>query len=343
MTDIPEYFYRLPKAEIHVHLEGCFKRSTLARWAAQAGVALPRPYEELFNFSKLADFLEFLDWSCGLADKSEHLEELAFDFCRRLAVDGTGYADLIVNPTHWHHWRNRLPEMIQALDRGFVAAEAQGLPPVRLCISLLRTQTAAEAEDLLDTILALNHPRVAALSIDGNEAEAGRTSARFAPVFARAAAAGLPTTVHAGESSGPEGVEDAIQLLKASRIDHGVRAIETPESVALLVQTGTPIGICPSSNINLGVFPSFKRHPIDALRRAGVRISINTDDPGLMQTSLPREYALVAQTFGWGEEEIRQVARTSIEASFAPLPTRERLLAELEAWSITRQCEPATS
>jgi len=332
MTPIPDAFYRLPKAEIHVHLEGCFERATLVRWAQEAGLALPRPAEWLFDFAGLGDFLEFLDWACGMADTPERLRELARDFCNRLAADGTGYADLIINPTHWRHWRHRIPDMIAALDQGFAEAAAEGLPQVGLCISLLRTQSAQEAEALVELLLALNHPRVVALSIDGNEAAAGHTGPRFAPAFARAAAAGLPRTVHAGESSGPEGVQDAIRLLQASRIDHGVRAISDPETVALLVENQIAIGICPSSNICLGVYPSLAEHPIDDLRRAGVRLSINTDDPGLMETTLPREYALVAEAFGWGEDEIKQVARTSIEASFAPEALRRLLLSALEAW-----------
>ncbi|WP_407926628.1 adenosine deaminase family protein, partial [Caenimonas soli] len=115
-----------------------------------------------------------------------------------------------------------------------------------------------------------------ALSIDGNEAAAGRTGPRFAEAFRRAGGAGLRRTVHAGESSGPEGVRDAIELLGADRIDHGVRAIEDPGLVELLVDRQIPLGICPTSNLTLGVYPSIEDHPIDRLRRAGVAVSINT-------------------------------------------------------------------
>jgi len=180
--------------------------------------------------------------------------------------------------------------------------------------------------------MALRHPRVVALSIDGNEAMAGRTGPRFAAAFRRAAAAGLRRTVHAGESSGPEGVRDAIELLGADRIDHGVRAIEDPTVVALLADRQIPLGICPSSNLVLKVYPSLEAHPIDRLRRAGVPVSINTDDPALLDTSLEREYAFCAEALGWGDEVLRDIARTSIEASFADATLKAALRAQLARW-----------
>ena len=309
--------HTLPKAEVHVHLEGCFEPATLEKWAEEAGVLMPRPRDRLFQFDGLADFLHFLDWACGLANTEERVARTAYDFCKRLQRDGTGYADVIVNPTHWAAWRGRTKEMIGALDQGFASAEQDGLPPVGLCVSLLRTQTAEEAIELVDQLAEWRIPRVVALSIDGNEAAAGRTGPRFAEAFRKAGAAGLRRTVHAGESSGPEGVRDAIELLGADRIDHGVRAIEDDTVVALLAERGIPLGVCPTSNIALKVYPSMEAHPLDRLRQAGVRISLNTDDPSLLATNLPREYELASASYGWSEDILRDVARTSIEASFA--------------------------
>ncbi len=322
----------LPKAEVHVHLEGCFEVELLAHWARKFGEPLPRPRESLFHFEGLADFLHFLDWACGLVRTRDELAEAAHAFSRRLAASGAGYGDLIFNPTHWKHWHGRLPEMIDALDAGFRAAEQEGLPPVGLCVSLLRTQTPDEADELVDTLVALRHPRVVALSIDGNEATAGRTGPRFAEAFRRAGAAGLKRTVHAGESSGPEGVRDAIQLLGADRIDHGVRAIEDPSVVALLVDRQIPLGVCPSSNLTLRVYPSMDQHPIERLRRAGVAVSVNTDDPALLGTSLEREYTLCSEAFAWSDAQIRAVARTSIDSSFPVDAVKAQLREALGRW-----------
>ncbi|MEY4736730.1 MAG: adenosine deaminase [Pseudomonadota bacterium] len=322
----------LPKAEVHLHLEGCFEASVIAQWAKLEGVALPRPQEDLFKFSGLADFLGFLDLACGLASTQERLVELSYGLCQRLADNGTGYADVIFNPTHWHAWHGRLGAMLEAIDAGFKAAEQDGLPTVGLCVSLLRTQSADAATELVESLIAMRHPRVVALSVDGNEATAGRTGPRFADAFRRAGAAGLRRTVHAGESSGPEGVWDAVQLLGADRIDHGVRAIEDAALVQMLADRQIPLGVCPTSNLVLGVYPSIQKHPIERLRAAGVRVSVNTDDPALLGASLVGEYALCRQAFGWTDEVTRGVARTSIEASFANETVKASLLKALASW-----------
>ena len=322
----------LPKAEVHVHLEGTFEPRQLERWAMEARVPMPRPTEELLRFEGLADFLEFLDWACALASTRERLAQLARAFCQRLRDDGTGYADLIFNPSHWGAWRGRLRELLEALDAGFREAEQDGLPTVGLCVSLLRTQSGAEATELVERLAAWRHPRVVALSVDGNEATAGRTGPRFADAFRRAGAAGLRRTVHAGESSGPEGVRDAVELLGADRIDHGVRAIEDRSVVGLLADRQVPLGICPSSNLALKIYGTLEVHPVEALRRAGVPVSLNTDDPSLLGTTLPREYSLCAAHFGWTSEVVRQIAETSIAASFANADVKARLREDLRRW-----------
>ena len=330
-TDI-ERLRALPKAEVHLHLEGCFEAAVIEQWAQLEGVALPRPRQDLFKFSGLADFLGFLDLACGLASTKERLVELSYGLSQRLADSGTGYADVIFNPTHWHAWHGRLAAMLEAMDAGFKEAEQDGLPPVGLCVSLLRTQSADAAVELVESLSAMRHPRVVALSVDGNEATAGRTGPRFAEAFRRAANAGLRRTVHAGESSGPEGVWDAVTLLGADRIDHGVRAIEDAALVAMLAERKIPLGVCPTSNLVLGVYPSIQEHPIERLRAAGVLVSVNTDDPALLGASLVGEYRLCRQAFGWTDDITKEVARTAIEASFAQAHVKADLLKALGAW-----------
>jgi adenosine deaminase len=322
----------LPKAEVHLHLEGCFEAATIAQWAKAEGIALPRPPDDLFKFSGLADFLGFLDLACGLACTTQRLVELSYGLSQRLADNGTGYADVIFNPTHWHSWHGRLGAMLDAMDAGFKEAEQDGLPSVGLCVSLLRTQSADEAIELVDALRNMRHQRVVALSVDGNEAAAGRTGPRFADAFRRAGDDGLRRTVHAGESCGPEGVWDAVNLLGADRIDHGVRAIEDAALVDMLADRQIPLGICPTSNLVLRVYPSIQGHPIEKLRTAGVRVSVNTDDPALLGASLVGEYALCRQTFGWTDEITKSVARTSVEASFASADVKVQLLEALKDW-----------
>jgi adenosine deaminase len=321
----------LPKAEVHTHLEGSFEVDELVTLAAAAGAPLPRPPAELFDFVALADFLEFLDWGCSLVTEPEQLTDHAYRFAQREHASGICYADVIVNPTHWGSWASRLDAFVDALDAGFREAEQDGLTPVGLCVSLLRTQRASEAGELVDWMIDRRRPRVVALSIDGNEAAAGRTAERFADAFARARAAGFRTTAHAGESSGPEGVRDAIDILKAERIDHGVRAIEDPALVAELAARRIPLGVCPGSNVRLGLYRDHAAHPIELLRAAGVRVSVNTDDSAYLSDGIEYEYAQCVRTFGWDDAVLHEVLRTSIEASFAPPELHATMLASLDA------------
>jgi adenosine deaminase len=318
----------LPKAEVHVHLEGCFEPSDVERLASEAGET-PRDLD--VSGMDLTTFLEVLDWTCGLVRTPEQAARAAYAFAEREAHSGVGYADLIFNPTHWSAWRGRLDAFVDALDAGFDEAEQDGLPPVSLCVSLLRQQSAAEALELVDWIEHKRHPRIVALSIDGNEAAAGRTGPRFAEAFQKAADAGIHRTVHAGESSGPEGIRDALQFLRAERIDHGIRAIEDPSLVHELAAKRIPLNVCPGSNVQLGHYPDRATHPLDALRQAGVRVSVNTDDPALMRTSLITEYAESARAYHWDSSILQQIARTSIEAAFCDDDLRKRLLVALEA------------
>jgi adenosine deaminase len=127
-------------------------------------------------------------------------------------------------------------------------------------------------------------------------------------------------------------VRDAIELLGADRIDHGVRAIEDPELIGLLVDRQIPLGICPTSNLTLGVYRCIEDHPIDRLRRAGVAVSINTDDPVLLGASLVGEYAMCSKAFGWSDDDLRALARNSIDASFANADVKAKLTQALSGW-----------
>lgn len=310
-------YVTLPKAEVHIHVEGCFEAEDVIKNCRDLGIPLRGQPDELFKADNLKSFLEMLDWICGTFRTREQLFTTAYKFSQRMAKSGVRYADVIVNPTHWPYWRKDIPGMIDAFDAGFAAAESDGSPPIGLCVSLLRTQSETEAIELVELLTNIKHRRVVALSIDGNEAAAGRTGPRFAEAFRRAASAGLGRTVHAGESSGPEGVRDALESLGADRIDHGVRAIEDAELVKILAERQIPLGVCPVSNITLGLYKSMVEHPIDALRKAGVAVSINTDDPALLSTTLEDSYKECALTFGWDKETVRSLAATSIDASYA--------------------------
>lgn len=319
----------LPKAEVHVHLEGCVPAETIGfDDPATAGVDFD-PENGAPRFSGLAEFLAYLDRSCARVTGGDQVEAIAYALTERAAANGVLHTDAIFNPTHWPAWRHDLRAFVSHLDAGLTAGETDFGVTAALCLSLKRTQPPAESVELVDWLLEHRPERVVALSVDGNEAAAGPTGERFAPLFARARAAGLRTCAHAGESSGPEGVRDAVQLLRAERIDHGIRAVEDPSLVAALARTGVPLDVCPTSNVRLGVVPSIALHPIEQLRTAGVPVSVNTDDPLLFGTTVEGEYERCASAFGWDRAVVERIARTSIESCFAPPERVKELLARL--------------
>jgi adenosine deaminase len=317
---------------VHLHLEGSIPAEIVAAAALRHGSAVPAGVRDgRVDVTSLADLLGYLDWSCALIDRAEELSATARGLSVRARASGARHIDVIVNPAHWGRWRRDLPGLVDALDAGFAEAEAAGGASAGLCVSLGRHQSAAEAEELVDEVLAMARPRVVALSIDGNEAQGSNTE-RFGDAFARAGAAGLRRCAHAGESSGPSGVREAIEVLGAERIDHGVRCIEDPSLVDDLVARAVPLDICPTSNVVLGIAVDLESHPLERLRRAGVRFSLNTDDPLIFGIDLAGEYERCAAAFAWGREELVAVARTSIESCFAPPARRAQLLGELDAF-----------
>lgn len=342
----------LPKAEVHVHLEGTFSLLDLLVLAKENDVPLPGPARTLFDISThdaftaptvttgggagagsagLSGFLRFLDWQCGLVRTPSQAARVAYAFAARQSASGIRYSDVIVNPTHWNAWRGRELDLMDALAAGLDEAAQDGLCEANIAYSLLRAQSAAEADDIVTAIAAARPRRVVALSVDGDEKVSGRTGEKFRDAFAKGAAAGLRRTVHAGESSGPEGVWDAIDLLQAERIDHGVRAIEDPALIARLIDDGITLGVCPRSNVSLGIYPDWASHPLPRLLDAGVQVTLNTDDPAPMGTTLENDWAIAASEFGFSMADMAGFARRSITASFADDDLQRDLLAELDA------------
>ena len=317
----------LPKAEVHTHLES-ISTTTLRALAGAAGEPA-----ELVEFapSGLSELLGWLGWCCGLVRTPADATRVGREFVDRAAASGVRTVDAILNPVHWGRWPgDRLLALLDALAVGFAEAEGGGGPTTRLCLSVLRSQSAEEALELVERMGAWQHPRVAGLSIDGDEAVTGRVSERFAPAFARARALGFATTAHAGESGPAEGVWDALDVLGVQRIDHGFRAIADCELVDRLAAEQVPLGITPTENVVLGYVDELAAHPARALLAAGVPLSVNTD--ASFSHLLVDEYLACARAFGWGRDELGHLAATSIDASFAPEAERTRLRAELAAY-----------
>jgi adenosine deaminase len=314
---------------LHVHIECTFSADRIAEMAAAVGEQLPRPAERLFTFQDLSSFLGFLDWTCRLIRTPEQAAQVAYDYAARARADGVMYAEVIVNPTHWSGWE--LGPLTDALATGFERAEADGLASCALLLSILRGQTAEEAEALVEWMGAHRPRRVVGLSIDGDEARAGRTGPRFAAAYHRAGELGFGRTAHAGESSGADGVRDAVELLGVDRIDHGVRAVDDPELVRGLARAGITLNVCLSSNL-VHLYPDAAAHPFPALHAAGVPLTINTDDPGYLGIDLTGEFVKVAELMEWGLADLAAVSHRAVDAAFCPPAAKAALHAMIDAY-----------
>ncbi|WP_419846337.1 adenosine deaminase [Candidatus Poriferisocius sp.] len=322
-----EQIRAVPKIELHIHLEGTFRPERVAELAAMVGEVPPRPVDRLFEVDNLADFLETLDWVCGLVRDEPTAEQVAYDFAAYAHDQGIVYAEVIVNPTHWSGLTTG--ELFTACAQGFDRAQADGLGDFRLLPSILRQQSEEEAQQLVQWIEGAGLERIVGLSIDGNEEAAGRTGPRFASAYAEAARIGLGRTAHAGESSGAEGVRDAIELLGVSRIDHGVRCLEDSAVLDLVQERNITLNVCLTSNCTL-LYSSLDDHPIRELAAAGVRFTINTDDPETLGISLCSELRLAADHLGWSLGDLVAAQHRAIDAAFCSDADKQALRAVVD-------------
>ena len=313
MTNVTgEFVAGLPKVELHVHVEACISADTIEELAASLDVPMIRPKQELFRYGSLAEFLSIFEWWVDLLRSPEIAEQVAYNAARQMHDDGIAYAEVFTGPRYWTNLDDH--SQIEALCRGFEKARRDGFTDCYLIPSISREQSAEWAMDLVNWMADID--RVVGLGLDGNEEVLGRTSHKFVDVFERAAELGLGRSAHCGESSGAWGVWDGLDLLKLDRVDHGVRAIEDPKLVARLAKDGIPLTICPTSNVIVGLHDSVADGPIDALYRAGVAVTVNSDDPQCMQVSINDDLVRVSDAFGWTIDDILTVQNNAIEGAY---------------------------
>jgi adenosine deaminase len=320
----------MPKVELHVHVEACMTGQRMVKLADELRVPVPRPIDELISFTSLPIFLEAFEWWCSLLRTPEAAEQLAYDAAADMAKEGIVYAELLMGPKYWS--RMTYQESIPALARGFDRASAEGLTDCAIVPSISREQSARWAMDLVNWIQDTALPRVVGIGLDGNEAETGRTCPKFSHVYNRAHEVGLGRTVHAGESSGSEGVADALEYLEVDRIDHGVRAVENPTVVRALVDKQVTLNICATSNVLIGLYADLESHPIRELVVAGVPVTVNTDDPAVMDIHLSDEIASVGTAMNWTMAEVVKAQHAAITAAFCSDKRKEELRKQLDAY-----------
>jgi adenosine deaminase len=322
----------VPKAELHVHLEGTARPELIRRIAARNGLALPPGLfadADTFAWHDFLDFLQSYDLAAGVIRTAEDYRDVTFEYLAQCAAEGALYVELISSPDHARAVGLTEEEHRAGIFQGIDDAREQHGIEARVLVSVVRNFGVQAAERVAAEAAAMPHPYVVGFNMAGDEA--GYPAADYARAFAVASDAGLGCTCHAGEHAGPESVRAALALPGISRISHGVRAVEDPALVAELAQRGIVLEVCPTSNVRLGVYPDYATHPFGVLRGAGIPVTLGSDDPPYFGATIGGEYAVAAEHFGLGPAALAGVTETALRASFADAALRERLLAAVAA------------
>jgi adenosine deaminase len=331
MGSTEEYVRGLPKAELHLHIEGTLEPELAFRLARKHGVSLPHAsVAELRAAYDFGNLQEFLDLYYALADvlrDAEDFYQLALRYLERAHEQGVVHAEIFFDPQT--HTVRGVPfgAVVEGLHRALAEAQRRFGMTHRLIACFLRHLSAAEAMDTLDEVL--EHRRViAAVGLDSSEV--GHPPSKFAAVFARARAQGLLTVAHAGEEGPATYVHEALDLLAVERIDHGVRCEEDPQLVERLLRERIALTVCPLSNVKLRVFERMEHHNLKRLLEAGLRVTVNSDDPAFFGGYVLENYLAVERALGLSRAQLATLARNSIEASFLDADAKRRWLAAID-------------
>jgi adenosine deaminase len=320
----------IPKAELHVHLEGTAPPALIRRLAERHGVPVPTGVfadEDTFAWTDFLDFLDTYDMAASLIRTAEDYRDVTYDYLARCAREGAVYVELIASPDHADSVGLSDAEHFGGIAQGIDDARADHGIEARIVATAVRHLGPERAEALARRLAADRHPYVVGWNLAGDEA--GYRPGLFAAAYEIAAGSGLGCTVHAGEHAGAESVRGALAL-PVTRMSHGVRAAEDPALVAELAERGIVLEVCPTSNVATGVYAGYDDHPFGALRAAGVRLTLASDDPPYFGASIGGEYAVARERFGVDEQELVGITRLAVEASFAEGALKASLLGRLD-------------
>ncbi len=310
------FLERLPKVDLHLHLEGSLSRRVLEHLARRHR----RPVPAVHRFSDFNGFLKSFGEVCDLLVDSEDFDLAASELLRRCRQQRLAHVEIIFSPQVF--LRRGIP--LAAIMDGLMKARrgTRGISSVYI-MDGVRQWGGEWFEQTVRAVEPYVNRGVAAIGLGGRERALPIED--FARAYARGRAMGLRTTIHAGEASGPDSVRSALRYLRVDRIGHGIRAIEDPSLVAELAARRVPLEICPSSNLLTGVVSSIESHPVRRLYESGVAVTIGSDDGLLFGTNLARELELVSRRFGFSRDEIGKMTLNAASAAFLPRSARARL------------------
>ena len=314
----PSAFVRsLPKAELHVHLEGAIEPATLLEIQHRHALkdATLATTEKLYQYSDFGGFLvSFKEITAHLRAPADY-ELITYRLMERLKSENVLHAEVYISVGVCLYRKQDFGAIFEALERG----RAQGVRDFGISLlwifDAVRHFGSAEAQRVAELAVQYRDRNVVGFGIGGDEQRAGPEL--FREIFGYSANNGLRLTAHAGETAGPESIWGALNL-RAERIGHALTACQDPDLVQELAQRQVPVEICVTSNVKTGVCPAISEHPVKRYFDEGLMVTLNTDDPAMFGTSLSREYQLVQENFGFSDEHLREMARNSFEAAFLP-------------------------
>ncbi|MEU9922071.1 adenosine deaminase [Streptomyces griseoluteus] len=325
----------LPKAELHLHIEGTLEPELAFRLAERNGVQLPYADTEAlrhaYRFEDLQSFLNLYYELMAVLRTERDFEELADAYLARAAAQGVRHAEIFFDPQAHLARGVEMGTVIEGLWRALGRSEETHGVSTKLIMCFLRDESAESALATLDAA-GPYLDRITGVGLDS--AEVGNPPEKFREVYEAAAALGLRRVAHAGEEGPPEYVVQALDLLGVERIDHGLRSVEDPELVERLVRDRVPLTLCPLSNVRLRTVDTLAGHPLPAMLEAGLMCTVNSDDPAYFGGYAGDNFTAVQQTLGLTEDRLRELARNSFLASFLEddEPRRARYLAEVDAY-----------
>jgi adenosine deaminase len=322
----------LPKAELHLHLEGTLEPETIFRLAERNRVELPyRDIEDLaarYQFNDLQSFLDLYYANMATLRTPQDFADMTDAYLARAAVAGVRHAEVFLDPQAHIARGVPLEDVLDGVTTALNAGQDSYGISTGLIITMLRDLTADSAMHTLERILRLGTP---ILGIGLDSAEVGHPPSKFRAVFDRARAEGLHTVAHAGEEGPPAYIWEALDVLGAERIDHGVRCLEDELLVTRLVETRIPLTVCPLSNVRLKVVDQLADHLLPQMLKAGLLVTVNSDDPAYFGGYVDDNYSAIAASLGLDDPTLADLARNSIRASFIDEQRRTVLLAEIDA------------
>ncbi|MBE7323726.1 adenosine deaminase [Nocardioides sp. Y6] len=343
-----DFIAGLPKAELHVHHVGSASERIVAELAARHPGNVPSDPEELRRFYEFRDFAHFIEVYLAVVDllkEPEDIRLLTYEVARELAVgQQVRYAELTCTPytsvlPHDPGRGMAIEAYTEAIEDARVAAQRDFGITLQWIYDIPGESGLPAAEETLR--FALDHAPEGLVGFGLGGPEVGVPRPQFQPHFDAARAAGLRSVPHAGETTGPQTVWDALDLLGAERIGHGTTAAQDPELLTHLAERGIPLEVCPSSNVATRAVGSLAEHPLATFRDAAVVVTINSDDPPMFGTTLNAEYEIAADLLGLDERGVADLALAAVDASFAPDALKRDLRAEVEAWTATAATDRA--